>query len=691
MSDLKHIWQGLESNQRKELWKQSALQILKNNIECTQLPWKTSKPSLPAHISLTLKNELEFETQSCYFSNVFNVPDCIASSLLTNSSPKSLATSNTTTTTTQKSHPNKISKPSITLEEIDALRAILGWEATYFKRHHLIDGYTRLTAQLYLLLDRDITSTFVILCAISTLLIPYHVDPPIYTVFRIDACLLSTYLAMEIPEVCTKFTESDIDIIDLSDILCQWAPSVYAIDFSNEIIGRIIDILLCDSEFGVYILFALFYGIIRSHKHALIQSTSPSLFTTLTDLPSILSKVHIADSFAYAYKTIRLHFDEMKRIRALKDWQVVLDQTSPIPFSTTIGERSVSTFKQYPSKKLSTTNTNDPATQQNLSDPTKMSFSLREFIADTSAEKQTSETSPLKKLSTIASSSNSTENTVKPSTTCWDELKNIESIADINHLKSVIYQIFPHLLNSTTPSLSSPPASNGFNQSSPSITLPTTSVDASSSLKVHEEKTVPTALTSTASSTAAATVSVLESVLQSMTARHPPSAFIKFSEINDYQSFPCVYMEGYLLKSRQAVKFFAKGKKPLIGTSLNLSGNLFGAALHRRFFVLQGHFLTYFKSHAYKKPTRDEAMDLRRCWIEELEDQDFVQFGFGFEIRMRTTTGLRVNTNSSSSNVGSSSNNAPANTTEPLFVLFASDEKQRRAWINVLRLATQQP
>jgi hypothetical protein len=148
-------------------------------------------------------------------------------------------------------------------------------------------------------------------------------------------------------------------------------------------------------------------------------------------------------------------------------------------------------------------------------------------------------------------------------------------------------------------------------------------------------------------------------------------------------------MEGYLLKSRQAVKFLAKGKKPAIGTSLNLSGNLFGAALHRRFFVLQGHFLTYFKSHAYKKPTRDEAMDLRRCWIDELEDQDFVQFGFGFEIRIRTTTGLRANAmNSNTLSTGGSTVTAP--TTEPLFVLFASDEKQRRSWINVLKLATQQ-
>ena len=94
--------------------------------------------------------------------------------------------------------------------------------------------------------------------------------------------------------------------------------------------------------------------------------------------------------------------------------------------------------------------------------------------------------------------------------------------------------------------------------------------------------------------------------------RSSTGAMIKFSEITLYQSFPCIYHEQYMMKSRKASKVFKrKGQTGFFGH------------LHRRFFVLQGHFLTYFKAVQYKKPSRDESLDLRHCEVQGIDKHEY--------------------------------------------------------------------
>lgn len=161
-------------------------------------------------------------------------------------------------------------------------------------------------------------------------------------------------------------------------------------------------------------------------------------------------------------------------------------------------------------------------------------------------------------------------------------------------------------------------------------------------------------------------------------------------------------MEGYLLKSRQADKFIHRNTaKKSSGSGIGggggtLTGGLFGVSLHRRLFVLEGEWLSYWKGRREGKPARDECLCVRWCWVEEMSEKEFGQWGFGFEIRMRTkgpslppsTTGSRQQQGSSGSGSGGVGVVAPP--TEPMFVLFANSARERQTWMDVLRRATQQ-
>jgi hypothetical protein len=131
-----------------------------------------------------------------------------------------------------------------------------------------------------------------------------------------------------------------------------------------------------------------------------------------------------------------------------------------------------------------------------------------------------------------------------------------------------------------------------------------------------------------------------------LTKKPPPkSGVIRYSELLDYQEFPCIYMEGYLMKSRAPSKLFKRRK----------SSGFFGN-LHRRFFVLQGSFLTYFKSHQYKKPSKDISIDMRGRQVVLLKNHEFGPFAF------------QIN----------SFNNSC------LYLLFASNAHVRDTWVKVL-------
>jgi len=128
----------------------------------------------------------------------------------------------------------------------------------------------------------------------------------------------------------------------------------------------------------------------------------------------------------------------------------------------------------------------------------------------------------------------------------------------------------------------------------------------------------------------------------------PQSGVVAFSSLLEYQQFPCVYMEGYLMKARAPGLLRRRN-------SLGFFGNL-----SRRFFVLQGAFLTYFKSHRDKKPSKDFSIDMRGRHVIAVDHHKYGTHGFQIDNHR---------------------------TKECLFLLFASDAKVRDVWLDVLQRA----
>jgi len=88
--------------------------------------------------------------------------------------------------------------------------------------------------------------------------------------------------------------------------------------------------------------------------------------------------------------------------------------------------------------------------------------------------------------------------------------------------------------------------------------------------------------------------------------------------------------------------------------SIGFFGNL-----SRRFFIIQGAFLTYFKSHRDKKPSKDFSVDVRGRTIIAVDNHKYGPFG------------LQINNYKN----------------EVLFLLFASDGNVRNVWLDVLQRA----
>jgi len=132
----------------------------------------------------------------------------------------------------------------------------------------------------------------------------------------------------------------------------------------------------------------------------------------------------------------------------------------------------------------------------------------------------------------------------------------------------------------------------------------------------------------------------------------PKSGAVAYSTLLEYQQFPCMYMEGYLMKAKAPGLLRRRN-------SLGFFGNL-----SRRFFVLQGAFLTYFKSHRDKKPTKDFSIDMRGRHVFPVDNHKY-GFHYGFQIDNYTN--------------------------ECLFLLFTNDGKIRDVWLDVLLRAAKLP
>lgn len=98
----------------------------------------------------------------------------------------------------------------------------------------------------------------------------------------------------------------------------------------------------------------------------------------------------------------------------------------------------------------------------------------------------------------------------------------------------------------------------------------------------------------------------------------------------------------------------------------------FFSSVQRRFFVLTGAYLTYYKTHSFSRTSADECLDLRMCTVRMVADDDkeYGQYGHhGLLVcLMVPATGQPLS----------------PNVEEPMFLLFAPDSDSQKAWFAAL-------
>lgn len=166
----------------------------------------------------------------------------------------------------------------------------------------------------------------------------------------------------------------------------------------------------------------------------------------------------------------------------------------------------------------------------------------------------------------------------------------------------------------------------------------------------------------------------------------PESGIVKHSALHEYLTFPCLYMEGLLLKARgkkyvssHFIISICQFPSPLsLCSSVSIPmfrlfllwdssyhrQGLFGSRnLQLRFFVLQGRFLSYFRSKDSRKPNKDISLDMQGRKILVLKHHEFGQNGF----QINHANGV------------------------PALLLFADTQHIRDVWVSVLQCAAQLP
>ena len=628
--DVSRVWGGLDDSQRRQRWP--------DRIDKKLLDYKCQASALQS----TVKDSIDMNVQAAFFTHT--------------SSP-------------------------LTAQQYDDIRSVLRMDAAFNHRTAYIDGYAQLTARLLVLLNNDTRVTFATLQAINQQLKPLQASK---LNLRNDALTLASLLTRDVPELTAHFNAVGLDVCDLSDLMLGWLPAGYGLGgWPAELVLRVVDVLLMDSV-GCAYLFAVLYGVLRVHSKVLQQQSADGIFQFLVDLPAAMSKQQVSDAFVFAYKQVRSKSDQVSAERRKRDWPRTVERPGPILFSADVGDVSVTVKDGTGSisgvagrdqSKLSVTSAGNSGNNSPSVSGTSTPISGVRSLASGSADVLGTPSKRPPPVPSAAPFTASAASSAAPSPShvagaaagaplaVIERLRAAAKETDMNKVRPILQQIEQQL----TPRSTQP--SSATHSSNPSFSTPTAF------------STPPTVLT------------YISSLPPFPPAKLPSNPTIRYSDLPDYQSYPCTHMEGYLLKSRQADKFInrnlaKKSSGSGSGGGGTLTGGLFGVSLHRRLFVLEGEWLSYWKGKRDGKPTRDECLCMRWCWVEEMSEKEFGQWGFGFEIRMRTKGPAPPLSNSGRQQAVAGSVVAPP--TEPMFVLFANSAKERHMWLEVLKRVTQQ-
>jgi hypothetical protein len=469
-----------------------------------------------------------------------------------------------------------------------------------------MEEYTQGEAQLaatILNVTKNERATAGLLMHYHTRLQPYRADDK--KMLLNDLLVLSDIMTKSLPDLCTHLNAGGVDAVDLADVVGSWCLALFASYFPSYTVLRTLDLMLFETHDCVI---AVAFGILKVMKSYILSNTK-EVFVTLTNMPNFTSDTEVDAAFKCAYEMLQNEHKYIAQLRREKDWAKALVRPGPLRFVPHVGDPNA----EPPPAPA------EPESKRGNAMPRGTS---QKVIVAKDEKKETSR-------------------------------ETVDQPIDYLELPDVIFG-----LEKMRGKIADPHISRLIEEASREIRKQHEAiVSLKVDLKEHHETTPGSDASSIASSESASDDDEVASPRAGTTLALPtspthkhklPEGTVRHSKLFQYQQFPCLYMEGYLLKARK------HGRTPQ---------ELTASVVHRRFFVLQGSFLTYFKSHRSSKPPRDMSVALRGRQVRQLPPNTS-KLGFGFAI----------------SNLGA---------TGDLYLLFAGTADERNVWMQVLIAASE--
>lgn len=425
---------------------------------------------------------------------------------------------------------------------------------------------------------------------------------------RIELLVIGSLLSRDCPDLVCHLNSEKFDIVDLLEVTSVWASSCMALSSLLEVTETAVCIVLLDSRVH---LVGLVYGLLRLFESDIRLLRGESLFHFIASLPSRLQSDSFSEVVQIAYHYYRSPVGTIATLRASKDWERCMAIPGTVLFSEDVGTAAATAAHAARQQTV----TRPPVVPEAPKPSPPVSAREETFSASNDIDTLLQKTRSLKLSSVAAQLAAARENAANAAAAAAAATQE----------------------QTPSPLLTDEEYAAGEGEAGMDDDMSTA---RSGGERKSGEKTMHLQQA----------VMLLHPSDSTTEKKMPPSSgLIRFSELMDYQSVPCLYMEGYLMKSRSPSRLFRRR---------NTSG--FFGNLHRRFFVLQGNFLTYFKSHLYKKPSKDVSVDMRGRVVVPLPNHDLGAHGF----QINTYTG------------------------ECMYMLFAASAEMKDLWVRVLHAAS---
>ncbi len=111
---------------------------------------------------------------------------------------------------------------------------------------------------------------------------------------RDESLVLAETLLQLLPSLCHHLDRCGIDLVDLSDIACEWVASLFASYLPTPFVLRVLDLVIF---LGVGSLFAFVFGLLQVMSAELLQQKPEGMYAFLSGLTGVMSGVQLEKAF----------------------------------------------------------------------------------------------------------------------------------------------------------------------------------------------------------------------------------------------------------------------------------------------------------------------------------------------------------------------------------------------------------